>query len=440
MNLNGGTRSSWLMFAASLLVCCGIWHWAETILIPENTVAAQSKGVPIGNNSDLYPRWLGTRELLLHGRDPYSPEVTRDIQKGFYGRPLDPAKPADPRGQESFVYPLYVIFLLAPTVTLSFPTVAEIFRWLLLFAIAASVPLWMCAIGHRPRPLELASAMVLAVSTYPAVLEFHMQNLAALAGFLLALAVACMVRGWLILGGFLLALATVKPDLTAPLVMWLLFWATGSKERRRLIWGFAGTMASLLAAAQAISPGWMSRFLAAVREYPSYGSDPSILQVLFTPPAAKLMLSALVVYALVTCWRWRSAAAASDAFGWTLSVVTAVTMVVIPKLAVYNQALLIPPFIVLFARRQAIGSMGLMTRALAKATFASQGWQWATAAVISLGSLAIPGERMRAAAQVPVYTLLALPPLTLLAVVFATFPRKVSLIRPRAEILHARRG
>src|SRR5678816_4711785 len=25
-----------------------------------------------GNGSDLYPRWLGARELFLHGKDPYS--------------------------------------------------------------------------------------------------------------------------------------------------------------------------------------------------------------------------------------------------------------------------------------------------------------------------------------------------------------------------------
>lgn len=424
MNPDSPAKSSWFILGASLLVCFGIWHWAQAILIPANTFAARAQGVPIGNNSDLYPRWLGARELLLHGRDPYSREVTREIQTGFYGRPLDPANPSDPKGQESFVYPLYVVFLLAPTVTSSFSTVAEFFRWFLLLGIAASVPLWRYAVGLRLRPLQLASAMVLAVSSYPAVLEFHMQNLAALVALLLALAAASLVRGWLIFSGFLLALATIKPDLTTPVVLWFLVWATGNRERWRLIWGFAGTMAVLLAGAQAISPGWMGRFLAAVHEYPSYGTDPSILQVLFPPRFAQLVLVALVVYLLATCWRWRRAATDSDGFGWTLALVTAGTLVVIPKLAVYNQVLLIPPFLTLLAQREAIRSKGLMARALAKAAFVSQGWQWATAVIISLGSLLISGERMQATVQVPVYTLLATPPLTLLAVVLATFSRK----------------
>ncbi|MGO9646949.1 MAG: glycosyltransferase family 87 protein [Terriglobales bacterium] len=424
MKRNRPGNLSWLIFAASLLVCFGIWHWAETILVPANTFAAQSKGVPIGNNSDLYPRWLGARELLLHRRDPYSAEVTRDIQKGFYGRPLGPMESADPRAQESFVYPLYVVFLLAPTVTLPFSTVLEVFRWFLLLGIAASVPVWMYAVGLRFRPVQLGSAMVLAVSSYPAVLEFHMQNVQALVALLLALTVASLVRGRLVLSGFLLALATVKPDTTTPVVLWLLVWAAWRRERWRLIWGFTGSMAIMLAGAQAISPGWMERFLVAVREYPSYGTDPSILQVLFPPVIAKLMLAALVLYVLTTCWRWKRAAADSDGFGWTLALVITVTLVAIPKLSVYNQVLLIPPLLVLFAQRQAIASMGLMPRALAKAAFASQGWQWATAVIISFASLLISGERMRAAVLVPVYTLLALPPLTLLAVVSATFVRQ----------------
>ncbi len=99
-----------------------------------------------------------------------------------------------------------------------------------------------------------------------------------------------------------------------------------------------------------------------------------------------------------------------------------VTLAIIP-VAAYNQVLLIPPFLALLAQRETIRSKGLMPRALAKAAFASQGWQWATAVIISLASLLISRERMQAAVELPVYTLLAVPPLTLLAVVFATFSR-----------------
>jgi hypothetical protein len=404
---------SWLALVAALLICAGVWHWAENILIPANTTKVLAAHRPIGNNSDLYPRWLGARELLLHGRDPYSPQVTREIQTGFYGRPLDAANPSDPKDQESFVYPLYVVFLLAPTVTLPFPVVAEIFRWILLFSVALSVPLWMHVVGVRARWPVIVCGMLLAVGSYPSIEEYAQQNLTALVILLLAAATATVVRNRLILGGFFLALATVKPYITMPVLFWLLLWGTGNRERRRLIWSFAGSMSMLLAGAQALSPGWMWRFLAAVREYPSYGTDPSMLQVLLPRLVAKLVLAALVVFLCAVCWRWRKAAANSDGFGWTLALVTAVTLVAIPKLAAYNQLLLIPALLVLLRHRGQ--ATGLFARAFTKGAFACQIWQWSAALVLSILSLLVDPQRLLGAAQLPMYTLLALPPLTLLA-------------------------
>src|SRR5271156_5541651 len=89
----------WIGLAASLVISFGVWNWAENILVPTDTARALANQVPIANNSDLYPRWLGAREALLHHRDPYGPDVTREIQIGFYGRPLDPLKPSDPHFQ-----------------------------------------------------------------------------------------------------------------------------------------------------------------------------------------------------------------------------------------------------------------------------------------------------------------------------------------------------
>ncbi len=411
----------WYALAASLLVCFGLWRWAETILVPSNTHVAQTKGRPIGNNSDLYPRWLGTRELLLHGRDPYSAEVTREIQTGFYGRPLNPQNPSDPTFPESFVYPLYVVFLLAPTVTLPFGTVQEIFRWFLLFGLACSVPLWMCAIGFRPRRLLVLSGMVLAVSSSSGVSEYHQQNLAALVVLFLAAAAAATARNRLLLGGFLLALATIKPELSGLNVLWFLLWATGCwSERKRLIWGFLGTMAALLVAAEVVSPHWIGRFLAALREYPTYGTDPSILQVFLPSFLAKVVAAGLVGVLFALCWQWRKAPAGSEYFGWALAWVATVTLAVIPKLAAYNQPLLIPALLVLLAHRETIWQAPLFPRALTKGVLMCLMWQWVAALILSLGTLLIPAGRLRAAAQVPDYASLALSPLTLLAVVAMT--------------------
>ena len=111
-------------------------------------------------------------------------------------------------------------------------------------------------------------------SSFAAIFEYHQQNLAVLVIFMLATAAAVTVRGRLLLGGFLLAWATIKPELSGLTILWFLLWAASRwAERKTLIWGFVGTMATLLIAAEMVSPHWTGRFFAALKEYPNYGAD-----------------------------------------------------------------------------------------------------------------------------------------------------------------------
>src|SRR5271155_3431642 len=84
-----------LVSALPLVLVLLMWgYYAHMLQLAEQRLAAS--GFPERNFSDLFPRWLGTRELLLNGRDPYSPEITREIQRGYYGRPIDSSRAADP--------------------------------------------------------------------------------------------------------------------------------------------------------------------------------------------------------------------------------------------------------------------------------------------------------------------------------------------------------
>lgn len=395
------------------------------ILAPANTLAAERNAVPIGNNSDLYPRWLGARELLLYHRDPYSDETTRKIQQGFYGRPLEAANPAEPSDQAAFAYPVYVVFLLAPSVTAEFAHVETIARWLFLFGIAVSVPLWMSAIGIRVKAEWVLCAMLLALSSYPAMLEFHMQNLSAAAAVLLALASLAAVQEWLALSGFLLALSTIKPQLSIFFVLWFVLWTTGQwRERKRLAFSFLLTSSALVLAGEALLPGWFAEFLTAVRKYRHYTSSPSGLRMFF-PPAIAWSLAALLAGTILGLgWKRRRDSARSNEFGWMLGWVAAVTVVIAP-IALYNQLLLIPSLFALLSQRQLIWKAGRVPRALTKAAFACLGWQWIVAAALGLASLIAPTQRLQGAADLPLYTALALPMITLFAL--ATIPGMVGL-------------
>src|SRR5271168_2458452 len=126
----------WTVLVAALCAA-GMWTYANRVMVAHQVRDAAAHDRPRGNLSDLYPRWVGAKELLLHGRDPYSTDVSREIQAGYYGRPLDPSRPGDPKDEQGFAYPVYVVFLLAPTIGLPFVIVQKVFFWILLILTAA---------------------------------------------------------------------------------------------------------------------------------------------------------------------------------------------------------------------------------------------------------------------------------------------------------------
>ena len=414
--------ASWLVLAASLLASFGVWRWANHVLVPVYTAMAVARGRPIGNNSDLYPVWLTSREVLLRGRAPYSVQLTGDIQKGVYGRELDPGDPTDPDNPAAFVYPLYAVFFLAPTVTLPFATVMEIFRCLLLLCTASTVPLWMYSIGFRPRRLLALSVIVLSVSNFPVVLEDRQQNLSALVVLLLAGSIAATTRHWLTLGGFLLALSTIKPQLSGFLIAWMFLWAVSNwKERGQLVRSFTITFLSLLTAATAISPHWMKGFWIAVRAYRSYGMGASIFQVMLPSIFADSVIAVLLVFVSAVCWKSRKSQPGSPPFAWTLALLATVSVTLTTQAAHY-QLLLIPALLLLLASLNAIRKSGFLVRAFIKGVWTCLLWQWGTALGLALCSIFVPASRLQFIADLPIYTLLALPVLTLFVVVGVVLP------------------
>jgi len=307
-----------VLFLAAALASLSTWFYMNRILRAQQIADAAAHSRPRGNLSDLYPRWLGARELLRHGRNPYSAQITREIQQGYYGRTLDPGRPDDPQDQQGFAYPAYIVFLLAPTVDLPFDLVEKGFRFLLVGLAVATVLLWLYALRWKPSrgtalifmvlmlgwlpmgqgiklqqlsllvagllagcgaclayivfllaptvdlPFDLVEKgfrfllvglavatvllwlyalrwkpsrgtalifMVLMLGWLPMGQGIKLQQLSLLVAGLLAGCGACLAGGWLLLAGGLLALATIKPQLTWPLVMWLLFWAGANGGR-----------------------------------------------------------------------------------------------------------------------------------------------------------------------------------------------------------------
>lgn len=405
-----GTRSK-LGFLLALLAAGSMWIYVQLILIPHQRADEIAQQKPRGNLSDLYPRWLGARELLLHGRDPYSDEVTREIQIGYYGRPLDPSRPNDPKDQQAFAYPLYVVFLLAPTVGLPFAIVHAIFFWLLLLITAASVLLWLEAIGWRIHSVAKFVWMLLTLSCFPSVQGLKLQQLSLLVAALLAGTMCCLARRHFVWAGMLLALASIKPQLVALPALWLCIWVLGNwRERRRALWGFLLTIAALASAGEWLLPGWIGEFREACAAYYRYtGGGKSVLDIALTPTWGRVLAAMLVGVFLLLVWRVRRAREGSAEFQWSFSLALAVTLAVIPMFAPYNQLLLIPALMVTTRSIRDLLQKSLFSRFLVALTALAVFFPWIGALSLVTAWLLLPSAVVQRGWALPFYSTFAIP-------------------------------
>jgi hypothetical protein len=399
-----------------------MWFYVQHILIPYEQADASAHGRPRGNLSDLYPRWLGARELLLHHRDPYSPQVTREIQEGYYGRALDPGRSEDPKDQQGFAYPVYVVFLLAPTLPLRFELVQGAFRWFLVALTAATVLMWLRVLAWRPSGATTSILLVLTLGSFPALQGFKLEQLSLLVCGLVAGCAILLTSGYLVPAGIVLALAMIKPQLTLPFAGWLIVWAFAEwRTRRKLVWGFVATMAALFAGAEFLSPGWVGRFREAVSAYREYaGGAGSVLDVMITPTGGKILAAVIVLGIIRACWLARHQPAGSVSFVLVASLVLTATVVIIPTFAPYNQLLLLPGIFLLLRGREEIWQTGWPQRAGVLICILMVVWPWLAAASLTIASAVLPPGKIEGAWQVPLYTSLEIPVAVLaLLVVYA---------------------
>jgi hypothetical protein len=384
-----------------------MWLYPGRVLVPQQKAYAAVHGNPRGNLSDLYPRWLGSRELLLHRRDPYSTEITREIQIGYYGRPLDVSRPNDPGDQEAFAYPVYVAFLLAPTVRLPYPVVQEIFRWTLAGLTVLSVVLWLRVVNWKPSGMERAAILAVTLGTFWVVQGIRLQQLSLLVAPMIAASVYFLLRNRQVASGVLLGLVTVKPQIALPLVAWLMLWACARiSQRWKLVAAFGTTLLTLSVAGEILLPGWIHEFYAAMVAYRGYTRHLSPLDELTAPALGIPLAVAVAAGVTAMCWRARRNSASDELFCWTTALVLAANLLVIPTIAPYNQLLLLPGIFLLLQSRKGIRTSKTI-RLLAWVAAGCLLWPLITATGLTLLSFITPAVQQYW--EVPLWTSIVIP-------------------------------
>src|SRR6202040_1385305 len=102
----------------------------------------------------------------------------------------------------------------APAVGLCFPPVQILFRLLLPALLFASVSCWLAMLRWRPSKSTIGAIALLSFGSFPALESVYLQQPVLLAGAFLAACGAALSAHRLELAGTLLALATIKPQLS----------------------------------------------------------------------------------------------------------------------------------------------------------------------------------------------------------------------------------
>lgn len=362
----------WLLL--SLLACGITWLYMSRVLLPWEHYIDVDHGSLKAQMGDLYPRWVGTRELLLRGRNPYGTEVSHEIQMAFYGHVIEQkygVAGVDPIDEQRFVYPVYVVFLLAPTVYMNF---SQLQMWApVIFALltAISLLLWLDLIRWRP-PWALVAATVLFTLGSPQVAQgLRLRQLGLMVAFLLALSAWLIVREHLALAGVILAFSTVKPQMAVLPVVWFLFWGVSAWARRwPLLAGFGVTLAALTGVGELMLPGWPRYFVDGMVAYRKYFPKPSLVSLVAGNTLGIIVSVIAIAGILAFAWRNRNADAASPEFVQTLAAFLICSIFVLPLVFPFNQVLLSLPTMMILRNWPALPRVGRLVFSFVVA------WPW----------------------------------------------------------------
>jgi len=299
--------------------------------------------------NDFFSRWKGAQVFWKEGLDPYSDEATLAIQEGIYGRSAQPDEDPGP-----FAYPFYTVFLLAPLAPLSYAWAEAVWLVILQFSLVGGVLLCLMLVDLRLSRGLMVMTALWGVAFYHSARTMLLGQFAGLVFLWVVGTLWALRKDRYVVAGVLLALTTIKPQMSFLLIPALLIWGVGQR-RWRFLGSFAGTMALLLGASFFLLPAWLGEFVAQVLRYPSYtaiGSPIWIVTHLYLPflgTPGEVALSALFLLYLLVEWRHLPrAAATSDLFLWLLGLTLLVTNLVALRTATTNYTVLyIPLFFIL---------------------------------------------------------------------------------------------
>jgi hypothetical protein len=214
--------------------------------------------------SDFLERWLPAKLMIYEGeKNPYAESVSYQIQLFRYGRPAETDETPC-----LFAYPYYILLFILPFGLIKDFMVAK-GLWMLMLQLChiaiLLISLRICR--YRPTSFLLLILLLFSLVSADMLIAIIEGNPASLAALFIALTLYFIQREKDAVAGLMLALATIKPQLTV--LFFALVWLWAFSNKRWKIMSFSGLgVAVLMGVSFVFLPQWFNEFLRQVFFYP----------------------------------------------------------------------------------------------------------------------------------------------------------------------------
>jgi hypothetical protein len=253
--------------------------------------------------ADFYTFWMAGKAAFQQHTNPYSAEVTRQIQLGKLGRIAAPGE-----DQMAFAYPPYSLLIVLPTIFLSFD-------WATAAWLALNVTVLVLLIFFLP--VRARSFLLTTFLFFPVFLNLVLGQFD-----LIVAAGVILFFGWMVAQGktspgiqltvgILLAWSTMKPQFIWLILGFILLYAIREKYHVFLA-AFLAALAAFLLFSFLLLPSWVADWTHQVQAYTQYVQGrPTLSEFLlpFLPMQAAYLVTAGVfvlfsAVALLLLLRW----------------------------------------------------------------------------------------------------------------------------------------
>ena len=398
-----------LSLALTALFALSAYLYFAAIFLP--FVEAHSVAGLSRLGSDFYPRWEGTRSLLFESLDPYGNAVTDRIQTWYYGAPLAKGSAQDPM---RFPDPAHLTLLFAPYAALPFSKARILMGITLSFCSFALLCMWYRVLQLRPSQISIC---VLFIFGWPFVEALFLEQPSLLVFSFLSAAVYAAFKARFAQVGCFLALATIKPHLALPCIVWLISWSWNARGGKKAVVWFGAISVMMLAASEGLIRGWIPEWIVVVRDYPRYTGARLSLQFLFGNSVGLVLTILLLVIASYRLHRCSGISQKSEKFCYSVAMLFALTVLLIPRSQWHNydEVMLFPVAVYLCTRLANIRQQSTLAGILNLSALAVL--IWPNIAAILLSARHLLGARLetQASMQAPTYFFFLVAPLALIS-------------------------